>query len=287
MYTNSGQSYKVHIVIPAGRERYLSIMKKFIYRKMEEGLVDSLDLWLNTINPSDIAYCESMAAENQKVKIYRLDEPITPTWESYNALQTHKFFKFAHQDDTIYIRLDDDITWVAEDAIEKICQARVVHPDAFAIYPNIINSTMCTSWHQEIGALSEEFGIVRRERPEDLDWAYLDAFNYTDAGLINHIHNTFKKRYEEGSLSAYYLPSKSFEDFKHFSICSIAWWGKDKVSPGALEESQMAHELPKGFARPIWFCGDALMVHFSYHTQRTALEQDYPEHLEFYKSIVK
>lgn len=281
------QNYKVHIVIPAGRQRYLEIMKKFIYRKMDAGLIDSLDLWLNTINPSDIAYIESMAAENPKVKIYRLDEAITPTWESYNALQTHKFFKFAHQDDTIYIRLDDDITWVAEDAIEKICQARIDHPSAFAIYPNIINSTMCTSWHQEIGALSEEAGIVRKEDPKDLDYAYLDAFNYTDTGLINHIHNTFQKRYNEGSLSAYYLPSKSFDDFKHFSICSIAWWGKDKVSPGALEESQMAHELPKGFNRPIWFCGDALMVHFSYHTQRTALERDYPHHLEFYKTITK
>jgi hypothetical protein len=267
-YTNSGQTYKVSICTPAGREKYLSFTKKFIYRKMEEGLIDEWQLWLNTINPQDIAYIESMAAENPKVKIYRLDEKITPTWESYNALQTHKFFKFAHDDDTIYIRLDDDIVWVEDGALEKICQARIIHPNAYVIYPNIINSTMCTSWHQEIGALSEEFGIVRKERPEDLDWAYLDAFNYTDSGLINHIHNTFRKRYEEGSLSAYYLPSKSFDDYKHFSICSIAWWGKDKVSPGALEESQMAHELPKGFARPVWFAGDALMVHYSYHTQR-------------------
>lgn len=285
MITHNNQTYKVHIVTPAGREKYLSFFKKFIYRKMEEGLVDSWDLWLNTINPQDIAYIESMAAENPKVKIYRIDEPITPTWESYNALQTHKFFKFSHDDDAIYIRLDDDIVWVEDWAIEKICQARIDHPQAFAIYPNIINSTMCTSWHQEIGALSEEFGIVRRERPEDLDWAYLDAFNYTDSGLINHIHNTFKKRFEEGSLSAYYLPSKSFDDYKHFSICSIAWWGKDKVSPGALEESQMSHELPYGFRRPVWFAGDALMVHFSYHTQRDYLMTT--NHLDYYREIVK
>ena len=183
------QNYKVAIATPAGREKYLSFFKKFIYRKMEEGLIDNWDLWLNTINPTDIAYIESMAAENPKVRIFRIDEPITPTWESYNAMQTHKFFKFAHDDDTIYIRLDDDIVWVEEGAIEKILEARIDHPDAFIIYPNVINSTMCTSWHQEVGALSEEFGIVRKERPEDLDWAYLDAFNYTDSDLINHIHN--------------------------------------------------------------------------------------------------
>ena len=279
------QNYKVAIATPAGREKYLSFFKKFIYRKMEEGLIDNWDLWLNTINPTDIAYIESMAAENPKVRIFRIDEPITPTWESYNAMQTHKFFKFAHDDDTIYIRLDDDIVWVEEGAIEKILEARIDHPDAFIIYPNVINSTMCTSWHQEVGALSEEFGIVRKERPEDLDWAYLDAFNYTDSDLINHIHNTFKKRHTENTLSAYYLPSKSFDDYKHFSICSIAWWGKDKVTPGILEETEMAYELPKKFGRPVWFCGNALCVHFSYHTQRDYLMTT--EHLEYYKSIIK
>jgi len=279
------ENYKVKIVTPAGRKKYLEFTKNFVYRMIKEGLVDSWDLWLNTINPEDIAYIESMEAENDKVKIYRIDEPITPTWESYNAMQTHKFFKFAHDDDTIYIRLDDDIVWVEEGALEKICEARINHPDAFVIYPNVINSTMCTSWHQEIGALSEEFGIVRKEREDDLDWAYLDAFNYTDSDLINHIHNTFRKRYEEGSLSAYYLPSKSFDDYKHFSICSIAWWGKDKVKPGILEESQMSHELPKIFKRPVWFVGNALMVHFSYHTQRDYLMTT--DHLNYYKSIFK
>jgi len=279
------ENYKVKIVTPAGRKKYLEFTKNFVYRMIKEGLVDSWDLWLNTINPEDIVYIESMAKENPKVKIYRIDEPIKPTWESYNAMQTHKFFKFAHDDDTIYIRLDDDIVWVEEGALEKICEARINHPDAFVIYPNVINSTICTSWHQEIGALSEEFGIVRKERPDDLDWAYLDAFNYTDSDLINHIHNTFRKRYEEGSLSAYYLPSKSFDDYKHFSICSIAWWGKDKVKPGILEESQMSHVLPKKFKRPVWFVGNALMVHFSYHTQRDYLNTT--EHLKYYKSIAE
>ena len=282
------KGYTVKVVTPAGRRKYLSFFKKFIYRKIEEGLIDSWDLWSNTINPDDLKYLASMEAENDKVKIYRIDEPITPTWESYNALQTHKFFQFAHDDNTIYIRLDDDIVWVEDGALEKICQARIDHPDAFAIYPNIINSTMCTSWHQEIGALSEEAGIVKKEDPKDLDYAYLDAFNYTDSGLIQLIHDTFRKRYEEGTLSAYYLPSKSFDDYKHFSICSIAWWGKDKVSPSELEEPQMAYELAEFYKRPVWFSGDSLLLHSAYHTQRDYLEVEKKgEYLEFYKSIVK
>jgi hypothetical protein len=282
------KGWKVVICTPAGREKYLSIFKKYIYKKMEEGLVDEWQLWKNTSSPSDIAYLESMVAENPKVKIYTVSTftPIDSGQPTWNSLKTHEFMQFAREDDTIYIRFDDDIVWAEDCAIERIVQARIDHPDAFVIYPNIINSTICTCWHQEIGALSEEAGIVRREREDDKSWAYLDKFNYSDSGLIFHIFNTFKKRFEEGSLSAYYLPSRSFDDYKHFSICSICWWGRDKINCGYVEEPQMGWELAMKFKRPVWFCGDALLYHFAYHTQIIDLEKNHPECLDFFKSMV-
>lgn len=287
MIKYNNQEYKVVVTTPAGREKYLSVFKNFVYRKMEEGLVDEWQLWVNTVNEGDLAYLESMEKENSKVERYFLREPITPTWESYNALQTHLFFKFTHDDDTIYIRFDDDIIWAADDAIEKICKARIDNPDAYIIYPNVVNSTTCNSWHQEKGVLSEECGVVKKERSDDPNYAYLDEFNYTDGRLADHIHNTFRKNYENGTLNEYYLPSRSLVDYNRFSICSIAWFGKDKIEIGNLEEAQLAWEKPQEFRRPVYFCGDALMVHYSYHTQRPYLTERGDEHLKFYKEITK
>lgn len=277
------QEYKVVVVTPAGREKYLSVFKKFIYRKMDEGLVDGWQLWLNTVDAKDIAYLNSMEAENPKVKVYRLGEQITPTWETYNALQTYQFFVNTHDDDTIYLRFDDDIVWAADDSIEKICKARIDNPEAFLIYPNIVNSTICNSWHQEKGVLSEEAGVVKKYNKADPDYAYLDAFNYSDSRFVDHIHNTFKKNYEAGTLENYYLPSKSLDEYQRFSICSIAWWGKDKLRPGYIEEPQLAYQIPEALERPNFFCGDALMVHYSYHTQRPYLTATGDTHLQFYK----
>lgn len=276
--TKNNKDYKIVIVTPAGREKYLSIFKKHIYRKMEEGLVDGWQLWQNTVKPEDIAYLESMEKENPKVKRFFV-EGITNKYNFCDTLKSYMFFRNTHDDDTIYIRFDDDIVWIEEDGIKKIAQARIDHPDAFVIYPNIINSTIISTWHQDIGALSLEAGKCNRE--------YLDVFAYTDSKLIDHIHNTFKKRYAEGSLTAYYLPSRYFTDYQKFSICSIAWWGKDHVTPTELEEAQMGYELPEKFQRPVYFVGDALMVHYSYHTQRDYLESCKPEQLEFYKEITK
>lgn len=273
------QKYKVVIVTPAGREKFLSISKKFIYRKMEEGLIDGWQLWLNTVKESDIKYLESMEKENPKVKVYRLDEPIVPTWDNYNALQTHKFFKFAQDNDTIYVRFDDDLIWTEEGALEKLLQARINAPRALLIYPNVINSTIVSYWHQQIMALGTEAGKCNGE--------YLDEFAYANSDFIELIHKTFKKRYEENSLSAYYLPNRLFENWQHFSICCIAFWGKDKLQPTELEEAWLSWEEPERKRRPVFFCGDALMVHYNYHTQKDYLMTLKPQPLEFFKQITK
>lgn len=287
MITHNNETYKVVACIPAGREKYLSIFKKFLYRKIEEGVLDGIQLWLNTVDPSDVAYLESMERENPKVKIYRMGEPINSMgfYETFNPLKTHLFFANTHDDDTIYLRFDDDIIWCADDAIEKICKARIDNPKAFLIYPNIVNSTICNSWHQQKGVLSNEAGVVKKYIKSDPNYAYLDAFNYTDGRFCDHIHNTFKKHYEAGTLSEYYLPSRELSEYERFSICCIAWWGKDKLRPGYIEEPQLAWEIPEALERPNFFCGDALMVHMSYHTQRPYLLATGDVHLKFYETI--
>jgi len=105
--------------------------------------------------------------------------------------------------------------------------------------------------------------------------------------LIEHIHNTFKKHYQEGTLSAYYLPSRSLTNFERFSICSVCWFGKDKIKIGYVEEPQLSWELPIALNRPNYFCGDALLVHYAYHTQRPYFQATGETHLQYYKEITK
>lgn len=292
MIKHDGKEYKIVIVTPAGREKYLSFFKKYIYAEMDLGIVDGWQLWQNTTKQSDIDYLAGMEAENPKVKRFYIKDivPNAPEFSMADAGRTCEFFKNAWDDDTIYIRFDDDIVWYEPGAIEKIAIARIEHPFELFIYPNIINSTICTSWHQASGALGTEAGSVKQQKdhPEDPMWAYLDEFNYSDNKLIDLIHETFKKNYEAGTIGKYYLPSRRLNDYQHFSICSVAWWGKDKIDPtGHAEEPWVSWEEPERLKRPNYFLGNALMVHYSYHTQRHYLEGCVPEKLEFYKLIAE
>lgn len=276
MINKDGKQYQVVVVTPAGRAKYLDIFKKYVYRKMAEGLIDGWQLWQNTIEQSDIDYLASMEAENPKVKRYFIDN-IVPTYKTCDPMRTCEFFQNTQDDDTIYIRFDDDIVWCEEDAVLKIVNARIEHPDAYLIYPNIINSTITCRMYQDSGCLGQEAGLVNGE--------YLDEFTYTDSKLIDLIHNTFRLKYEAEHTADFYVPSRSFDNYQHFSICCIAWWGKDHLVVGSSEEPSLAWELPREHNRPVWFLGDCLMVHYSYHTQRDYLESCTPEKLEFYKSL--
>lgn len=292
MIKHKDKEYKVLIVTPAGRAKYLSFFKKYIYAEMDKGLVDGWDLWQNTVDKSDIEYLASMEAENPKVKRFYISNivPNGPEFNSADTMRTCEFFKFAQDDDTIYLRFDDDIVWYEPGFIEKVCIARIENPDALFIYPNIINSTICTSWHQASGVLGTQAGLVRQQKdnPGDPHYAYLDEFNYSDSKLIDLIHDTFKFNYEQGTLNRYYLPSKILADYQHFSICSMAWWGKDKLdATGHAEEPWASWEEPERLGRPNYFVGDALCVHYAYHTQRPYLESCEPQKLEFYKDLAK
>jgi hypothetical protein len=282
----TGKEWRVSVVTPAGREKYLSIFKKYIYKEIEKGLVDEWQLWQNTIKESDISYIGSMAAENPKVKVFTISN-IENRYNFCDTTRTCEFFSNCHDDNTIYIRFDDDIVWYEPGAIERMCFVRIQHSDAYLIYPTVINSTTVTNWHQRSGALSEEAGILhhKEDKPEDPNWIYLEEFNYTDSKLIDLIHDTFKKKYEEKNLSDYYLESRYLLDHQRFSICSICWWGKDHILPGPSEEPQLSWELPEKENKHVYFLGDALMVHYSYHTQRDYLESCSPEKLEFYKQL--
>ncbi len=65
-----GKEYKIVVVTPAGRKKYLDIFKKRIYAEMDKGVIDGWQLWQNTVNQEDIDYLASMEAENPKVKRY-------------------------------------------------------------------------------------------------------------------------------------------------------------------------------------------------------------------------
>jgi hypothetical protein len=274
---SNNKEWKVVAVTPAGRQKHLEILKKYVYREIDKGLVDAWQLWANTKVQEDLVYMDSMVTERpEKVRKCVLDS--LPYEGQYSGFNIHLFWKFSQDPDTIYVRFDDDIVFIEEGAVEKLVKARLDNPNPFMVYANIVNNTVLCKTHQDIGVLGKEGGVCIGER--------LDAFAHQDKGLVERHHQTFRQNFEAGTLSKYYFPDITYTNFDPFSITCLAYFGRDFIDkiPDPDEELWASSVEPAKLNRPNMVCGNALVVHFAHYTQRPHLESK-PEYLEFYKQL--
>ena len=283
--------WRIAAVTPAGRKCNLEILKKYIFRDMAKGLIDEWQLWVNTDNKEDIKYIYELAKEDKKIKVFEVDG-IIGHWGYTIA----NFFKFANNLNTVYIRFDDDICFIEEQAVERLARARLQNswvnddislqyfdgsqstPEPFVVSANVVNNTLMSAIHQEIGALGKEAGTQTRIF-HNVELLKPDFYNLT--------HETFKNKLENNKLSDYYFPDMTLSDFQHFSINCLAFFAKDLMfSTDIMEESYIWGKAPKRLGRPNMICGDALVVHQYYGSQRAGVNEDLKNKwYEYYKQL--
>jgi len=273
-------AYKVVTVTPAGRKPYLEILAAYLLKYRAQ--IDEHHFWVNTDNAEDIAYLEGLA--RQYPDFFKLDRrtyydssrPNNSIWQ---------YFRGCVEDDTIYIRLDDDICFVAPDAIEMLAAYRAEHPEPFLILGNIVNNAICSYFQQQRGFLPRSWGIVER--------VCMDRVGWDSKRFAQRLHSRFLQDIRSGATARWKFSPKELDAFDRFSINVICWFGKDmkEVSELAItdlyrntvrhlvgeyeisnEEEMLTMYLPAKTRRPNVICGDALFGHFAYYTQRAYLE---------------
>lgn len=271
MIRHNGKEWKVCVVTPAGRTRYLEILKKYIYREMDKGLVDEWQLWKNTGVLQDQGYMDLMAEENPRVSIKDLG------LNEYSAFNIHRFYQFTTDPDTVYLRFDDDIVFVGELACDQLVRARLNNPKPFVISANIVNNTLISWIHQTIGALDTEHGVANYTR--------FDEVAHQDAEFAENVHKVFMENQLKNSLARYYFPAWKLNQFNDFSISCFAFFGPDLAPINDQdEELWISHLRPKELDRPCLIEGHALVVHHAYHTQREYLDTT-PHIYGFYSDL--
>jgi hypothetical protein len=138
---------KVVVVTPAGRKKYMEILIKYILR--EKNIVDEYRIWVNTKNSKDIAYFKELATKHKG--FITLDERFINEEECGSNFNIHRFFDKCIDEDTIYVRLDDDVVWLQPNCIENLVKYRIENPEPFLIYGTIINNGIVDSLLQNFG----------------------------------------------------------------------------------------------------------------------------------------
>jgi hypothetical protein len=142
--------YKVIVITPAGRKRYLEILVEYVKRL--KGIVDEYHIWLNTEDKKDIEYIKSLASDYIKV----IEKP-----GPYHNNGIYRFFPYCIQPKTVYVRFDDDIVFLDNnEAFINFVKYRIAHPEYFLLYANIINNSIISHLHHRLGNFNDKKGLA-------------------------------------------------------------------------------------------------------------------------------
>lgn len=264
------------VVTPAGRKRYLEVLFLHMEREHTNNGFDEWHLWLNTNIQSDITYCQNLEKSHSWIKTIQIEGII-----EVSNLNICKFFKFACDEDAVYIRLDDDIVFIEKGFFDKLYRYRIENPEPFLVYGNIINNAIISYLHQNNGLVNY---------PEKLTYNCGDRVGWEMPFFAEAIHRAFIADVKAGNIDKWHNSFKEHvcKDFERVSINCIAWLGKTFAEFGGdvnkCEEPWLSSVKSCELNKPNVIFGDAIVAHFAFFTQRNHLDRT--NILDEYKKLI-
>lgn len=271
MITHKNQTYRVVAVTPAGRKQYMEILLSYILKQRH--VIDEYRIWVNTINEEDIKWFEELKLKHDGFVVV---EYLPKNMQPNGNTTIYKFFENTIQEDTIYIRFDDDIVWMEDNFIETLVKFRIDNPQYFLVFGNIINNAVIDHIHQKNGIKYSNY-ITNN---------CLCKYGWKDSNLCEEKHNKFIINLNNNNIQQY-----KFDRYEtigqRVSINVICWFGKEfKEFSGIVgedEEPWLSEVAPSQRNKKICVCGDALCSHYSFWAQREHLDKT--NILQKYKEI--
>lgn len=259
-------TYKVIATTPAGRKENLRILLPYIYRNTH--IIDEYHLWINTELQSDIDYIIYL-----QDKIPNFIKLIWPRVKPQGSSSVYQFYEYCTEVKTIYIKIDDDICFIEDNAIEELIRFRISYKEYFLVYANIVNNVICSHIHQRLGILPVSEGKCNYDPFCEQGWR--------SGKVASNIHSYFISNLNKNLLETYKFKKWILSEFERTSINFICWFGKDfekfngRLGNNYLDDEQyLSVYQPKQMNRYNIICGTALVVHYAYYTQREYLDNN-------------
>jgi hypothetical protein len=251
---------------PFGRETTVSLLVRYIEREVKRGIVDEYVIYMNVGDnqEGDRAYGYQLAEQHEWIRlIERPERHPGPIQRS-----TGYFYRYATDADTVYVRLDDDIVYLHEDAITNLVTKRLEMPHPVAVFGTTWNNAIVSYFAQAQGIIPPEWGQCTMYCMDPVGWA--------DGAFAVKIHELLLDHIEAGTVDQMYL----YQDFPirpgtQFSVSCFASLGSmyaGLLKPGVLVPDEEEHwhtvHQPTVIGHPNVLVGNAIISHFTFMPQR-------------------
>jgi hypothetical protein len=267
---------RVIVWTPYGRKNTVSILVRYLERDYARGLVDEYWLYLNTDpgQDEDLRYAYELARDHDWIHLKERPEDCPRKVPK----QRNTGFAYRHftDPDAVYVRMDDDLVYLHDDAISNLVTARLAwEGSVLCAFPIIINNAV-VSWHlqqqRRIPGPSKGWPSVQ------LPYC-MDAVGWADGDFAVRLHRLLLDRIQSGTVEELYMHHPvTLAERQQFSVSCFATLGSDYAgySPvgniGAEEEFWHSVHRPAEIKRANIIVENALVSHWSFYHQHAELD---------------
>jgi hypothetical protein len=256
------QMHKIKVVTPAGRKLYLELLKHYI---LNDASIDEWILWDNCRNPDDRIYINQLAKDNPKITILAIDNP-----DGTNRT-INRFFEFCNEDDTFYIRIDDDVVYLPPNFGRDFYQRAIANRDNYIWYSPVVINNAVSTWMLVNSKKISTNAIISCQANDTNGWKN-PRFAYA-------LLNGFADIIENNKISELKVENLEVSGSR-FSVNCIGFFGEnrnkyaDVFCPLNLDEEEwISAVLPYKIKKRGLVFGDLNVCHFSFFTQEKHLIQ--------------
>ena len=224
---------------------------------------DEIHIWFTPRNEEDARWIESEVPKmSEKIKIIKVsDNPFPPNdFRCFSA-----FYAQDCEEDSVYLRLDDDLVWMSENAIDQIFDFRIQHPEYFLVSPTIINNILTYFMHKDKISFSEE-EISRLENECYNYHSEKDCYWFTKPNFAIQAHEMIFKNID--CIDKLHTETRVFPT--KYSINAISFFGMDMktISPFyEWDEPYLSYTVPKNLKLNNCVMGNTFISHYSFGPQ--------------------
>jgi len=304
---------KIVVLTFGGRECYLKILFPLILKYKQ--YIDEYRIYVATTIQSDIDYMEKFATENEFVKtVYcNIDGNIIL---DDKCLIWDNSYKSCQEDNTVYLKLDDDIVYFDESLFTDFIQYRIQNPNPPVLYPVIINNHFMSWMLQELNVYNpEQKSEIGNTWPATISRVYQHIMDNKNKKLrledfIHHdellcpvawgnlkycydLHNQFLQDLYNNNIDKYKFGKNiTLNTIEAISINVCSWIGSDlkelmnNYADMYGDEPWLSIYIPIWTGRPNEIYGNTVVSHYAYYKQRE-LGLDSTDILDKYYTYVK
>lgn len=303
---------KLVVLTFGGRECSLKILFPLIlkYKKF----IDEFRLYIATTIQTDIDYMENFAVEHEFVKTIYCNINGKCILNDRELIWDNAY-KTCQEDNTVYIKLDDDIVYFDETLFTDFVQYRIENKNAPILYPVIINNTITSPILEKYGIYNTPIkSDILNTWPNTYQRIYSHIFqnresririgDYVDNNEILcpvawgnlyyccELHAQFLNDISKGNIQKYYLENNIIlENAEPISINACSWIGEE-LKQYVKEYGDIYHdENYLSIYLPIWsgknneIYSKSVVSHYAYYRQRE-LGLDNTDILDRYQSMI-